>query len=77
MSAKKYEILKDSLLGMYVKDLTSTAVHTASHVRNLVQQGARARATRAPRARRLRRAAHSSPTRPLPRAQATSTGARP
>ena len=37
---KKYDILKDALLGMYVKDLTSVAVHTASHVRTLVQQGA-------------------------------------
>ena len=30
-SRKKYEIMRDALVGMYVKDLTSEPVHTASH----------------------------------------------
>jgi hypothetical protein len=44
---KKLEILKDSLLGMYVKDLTSVTVHTASHVRTLIAQGNESRRTMA------------------------------
>ena len=34
-AGKKYEIMRDSLVGMYVKDVTSEPVHTASHCRTL------------------------------------------
>ena len=34
-AGKKYEIMRDSLVGMYVKDVTSEPVHTASHCRAL------------------------------------------
>merc|ERR1719478_956371 len=35
----KFDIMRDSLVGMYVKDLTSEQVHTASHARKLISQG--------------------------------------
>jgi len=38
-SKKKYDIMRDQLVGMYVKDLTSEQVHTASHARTLIKQG--------------------------------------
>jgi len=42
-SKKKYEIMRDSMVGMYVKDLQSELVHTASHCRTLIKQGNKAR----------------------------------
>ncbi len=44
-SKLKYDIMRDNLVGMYVKDLTSEAVHTASHTRKLIEQGNANRAT--------------------------------
>ena len=44
-SKVKYDIMRDQLVGMYVKDLTSEQVHTASHARNLIKQGNKNRAT--------------------------------
>jgi len=44
-SKKKYDIMRDSLVGMYVKDLTSEPVHTTSHCKSLVKQGNKNRAT--------------------------------
>ena len=38
-SRKKYEIMRDALVGMYVKDLTSEPVHTASHTKTLIKRG--------------------------------------
>merc|ERR1719453_2810773 len=38
-SKVKYDIMRDQLVGMYVKDLTSEQVHTASHARTLIKQG--------------------------------------
>ena len=35
----KYDIMRDPLVGMYVKDLTSEQIHTASHAKNLMKQG--------------------------------------
>merc|ERR1719240_1580400 len=46
-SKKKYDIMKDPLVGMYVKDLTSELCHTASHAKKLIQQGAQSRAVAA------------------------------
>ena len=40
-SKKKYEIMRDPLVGMYVKDLASEPVHTASHCRSLIKQACR------------------------------------
>eukprot|EP00966_Prymnesium_polylepis_P254894 5889398-Prymnesium_polylepis.1 len=36
--------MRDSLVGMYVKDLSSEPVHTASHCKTLVKQGNKNRA---------------------------------
>ena len=44
-SKLKYDIMRDSLVGMYVKDLTSEQIHTASHARTLIKQGNVNRAT--------------------------------
>ena len=38
-SKKKYDIMRDAMVGMYVKDLTSEPVHTASHAKTLIKQG--------------------------------------
>ena len=35
----KYDIMRDPLVGMYVKDLTSEQIHTASHARTLIKGG--------------------------------------
>jgi len=39
VSKKKYDIMRDPLVGMYVRDLTSEPVHTASHCKTLIKQG--------------------------------------
>ena len=39
--------MKDPLVGMYVKDLTSELCHTASHAKKMIQQGAQSRAVSA------------------------------
>ena len=39
LSKVKFDIMRDSLVGMYVKDLTSEQVHTASHARKLIATG--------------------------------------
>ena len=44
-SKKKYEIMRDALVGMYVKELTSEPVHTASHCKTLIKQGNLTRTT--------------------------------
>ena len=46
-SKKKYDVMRDSHVGMYVKDLTSEPVHTASHCKTLVKQGNKNRAVAA------------------------------
>jgi hypothetical protein len=46
-AAKKYEVMRDSLVGMYVKDVTSEPVHTASHCRTLIKRGNTTRTTTA------------------------------
>jgi len=46
-SGKKLEIMRDTLVGMYVKDCTSEPVHTASHCRTLIKQGNATRTTTA------------------------------
>jgi len=38
-SKVKFDIMRDQLVGMYVKDLTSEQVHTASHARSLIKSG--------------------------------------
>merc|ERR1719502_1769644 len=43
-SKKKYDIMRDNLVGMYVKDLTSEQCHTASHAKTLLAQGDKNRA---------------------------------
>merc|ERR1719453_1439030 len=43
-SKMKYDIMRDQLVGMYVKDLTSEQTHTASHARSLIKQGNTSRA---------------------------------
>ena len=45
LSKVKYEIMRDQLVGMYVKDLTSEQIHTASHAKKLIIQGNTNRAT--------------------------------
>jgi len=45
VSKIKYDIMRDSLVGMYVKDLTSSEVHTASHAKTLITTGDKARVT--------------------------------
>jgi len=47
VSKIKYDIMRDQLVGMYVKDLTSSEVHTASHCKTLITQGDKFRATSA------------------------------
>jgi len=44
---KRLEIMRDTLVGMYVKDCTSEPVHTASHCRTLIKQGNATRTTTA------------------------------
>ena len=44
-SKLRYDVLRDNLVGMYVKDATSELVHTASHCRSLIKQGNVNRAT--------------------------------
>jgi len=39
LSKVKFDIMRDQLVGMYVKDLTSEQVHTASHARKLISTG--------------------------------------
>merc|ERR1719453_2207740 len=39
ISRRAADIMRDPLVGMYVKDLTSEQIHTASHARNLIKQG--------------------------------------
>ena len=46
-SKKKYDIMRDAMVGMYVKDLTSEPVHTASHCKALIRQGNTTRSTAA------------------------------
>merc|ERR1719446_1622452 len=41
----KFDIMRDSLVGMYVKDLTSEQCHTASHAKTLLARGDVNRAT--------------------------------
>jgi len=43
-SKLKYDIMRDQLVGMYVKDLTSEHCHTASHAKTLLTQGDKNRA---------------------------------
>jgi kinesin family protein C2/C3 len=38
-SKVKFDIMRDSLVGMYVKDLTSESIHTASHAKNVIAKG--------------------------------------
>ena len=38
-SKKKYDVMRDPLVGMYVRDLNTEAVHTASHCKQLIKQG--------------------------------------
>jgi len=38
-SKKRYDIMRDPMVGMYVRDLTSEPVQTASHCRALIKQG--------------------------------------
>jgi len=38
-SKVKFDIMRDNLVGMYVKDLTSEQCHTASHARTLIKSG--------------------------------------
>ena len=33
------EVLRDATVGMYVKDLTQVLVHTASHVKKMIESG--------------------------------------
>jgi len=44
ISKVKYDIMRDPLVGMYVKDLTSEQIHTASHAKALIAQGNKNRA---------------------------------
>merc|ERR1719446_942556 len=44
-SKVKFDIMRDSLVGMYVKDLTSEQCHTASHAKTLLARGDVNRAT--------------------------------
>ena len=44
-SKVKFDIMRDSLVGMYVKDLTSEQVHTASHAKKVIEMGNRNRVT--------------------------------
>ena len=46
-AGKKFEIMRDALVGMYVKDCTSEPVHTASHCKTLIRQGNLTRTTTA------------------------------
>ena len=46
-SKLKYDIMRDPLVGMYVKDLTSEQIHTASHAKALIAQGNKNRAVAA------------------------------
>jgi len=44
-SKVKYDIMRDQHVGMYVKDLTSEQVHTASHAKTVISQGNKNRVT--------------------------------
>mgnify|MGYP002260743635 CR=1 FL=1 len=44
-SKKKYDIMRDPLVGMYVRDLTSEPIQTASHARSLILRGNTNRST--------------------------------
>jgi len=44
VSKLKYDIMRDQLVGMYVKDLTSEQTHTASHAKTLLVHGDKNRA---------------------------------
>merc|ERR1719502_2444532 len=44
-SKVKFDIMRDQLVGMYVKDLTSEHVHTSSHARKMIEQGNKNRVT--------------------------------
>jgi len=44
-SKVKYDIMRDQHVGMYVKDLTSEQVHTASHAKTVIVQGNKNRVT--------------------------------
>uniref|UniRef100_A0A7S2G3A1 Kinesin-like protein n=2 Tax=Haptolina brevifila TaxID=156173 RepID=A0A7S2G3A1_9EUKA len=46
-SKLKYDIMRDQLVGMYVKDLTSEQCHTASHAKTLLTSGDKHRAVSA------------------------------
>ena len=44
-SKVKFDIMRDNLVGMYVKDLTSEQVHTASHAKKVIESGNKNRIT--------------------------------
>jgi len=41
----KFDIMRDALVGMYVKDLTSEQIHTASHAKKIIEAGNKNRVT--------------------------------